>query len=77
MQDPENWLKKEVEVQKAALWLDERAGEGAVKGGSQLALLRVPALAVGALVPVFAIIEGSQVWHDTLKLSYQCFSGPQ
>ena len=62
-QDPENWLKKEVEVQKAALWLDERAGEGVVQGGSQPALLRLPTLAVGALIPVFAIIEGSQVWH--------------
>ena len=70
LQDPENWLKKEVEVQKAALWLDERSGEGAVQGGSQPALLRVPALAVGALVPVFAIIEGSQVWQATLKLSF-------
>jgi hypothetical protein len=61
LQNPDSWLKKELEVQKAALWLEERMGDDVVRLSSQPALLRLPTLNLAALVPVFAIIEDSQV----------------
>lgn len=56
MQKPDLWLKKVVEIQKAALWLDERQGEGRVES-SQPPLVRLPSASVAALLPVFAVIE--------------------
>ena len=58
LQRPDSWLKKTLEVQKAALWLDERQADGQHRS-RQPALLRLPRLTAGALLPIFAIIEST------------------
>ena len=45
-------------MQKAALWLEECRADGQDSSG-QPALLRMPRLTAGALLPIFAIIEST------------------
>lgn len=57
MQRPESWLKKVFKVEKAAIWLQEKAGK---KSLNRHPLLRLPLVEIAPLLPVYAIIEGTQ-----------------
>ena len=57
MQRPESWLKKVFTVKKAAIWLQEKDGK---KSLNRHPLLRLPLVEIAPLLPVYAIIEGTQ-----------------
>lgn len=59
LQRPDSWLKKQWTVDKVTLWLEDRHGPGR-QTGTQPALLQLPLLEIGALLPLYAVIEGSR-----------------
>ena len=59
-------------IQKAALWLDERQGKGRVES-RQPPLLCLPTITASALLPVFAVIEGtSKAGAEELRAKIEC-----
>ena len=57
LQRSESWLKKAFTVEKAAMWLQEKGSKERV---SRRPLLRIPSVEMAALLPIYAIIEGTQ-----------------
>lgn len=57
LQRPDSWLKKVLSINQASVWLSNPESPSS---GGQLPLLRMPKLEVAALLPLYAVIEGTR-----------------